>query len=80
MKKWCQNSISALNSKTNRGADQERQEVVGTEDYQIKKRSEAIVQIFKGEDFGLPEGWLVEQRTRTNPKYFGKIDQVVLIS
>lgn len=43
-----------------------------------KKRSEAVVQILKGEEFGLPKGWIVEQRTRTNPKYYGKIDQVVL--
>ncbi|CAB4314925.1 unnamed protein product [Prunus armeniaca] len=31
---------------------------------------------FDGRPYGLPEGWIVEQRLRTSLKYFGKIDQV----
>ncbi|CAL2268050.1 unnamed protein product [Prunus armeniaca] len=32
---------------------------------------------FDGRPYGLPEGWIVEQRLRTSLKYFGKIDQFV---
>ncbi|KAJ7950314.1 hypothetical protein O6P43_026522 [Quillaja saponaria] len=32
----------------------------------------------KGEDIGLPQGWLIEQRPRMSVKYFGKIDQAVV--
>ncbi|KAL4355305.1 hypothetical protein GQ457_06G007250 [Hibiscus cannabinus] len=30
-----------------------------------------------GKIFGLPEGWIVERRPRTSPKYFGKMEKVV---
>ena len=33
-----------------------------------------------GQGYGLPEGWQVEKRPRTSPKYIGKVDQVVSIS
>ncbi|KAK9985278.1 hypothetical protein SO802_030229 [Lithocarpus litseifolius] len=33
------------------------------------------VHFVDGKDYGLPEGWIVEQRPRTSAKYFGKLDQ-----
>lgn len=29
-----------------------------------------------GSQYGLPKGWVVELRTRTNPKYEGKVEKV----
>lgn len=35
---------------------------------------------FDGRPYGLPEGWIVEQRPQTSLKYFGKIDQVYSVT
>lgn len=77
-KQWENNPIPPPNSEIRSADQQEKQEMEERKEQIRKKRSEAVVQILKGEEFGLPKGWIVEQRTRTNPKYYGKIDQVVL--
>ena len=37
------------------------------------------VHFVDGREYGLPEGWIVEQRPRTSAKYFGKLDQVIAL-
>lgn len=43
---------------------------------EVPKEQEQKAQLLDGRLYGLPEGWLVEQRRRTNPRYEGKVDQV----
>ncbi|XP_004305202.1 PREDICTED: methyl-CpG-binding domain-containing protein 7-like [Fragaria vesca subsp. vesca] len=42
---------------------------------EVPKEQEQKAQLLDGRLYGLPEGWLVEQRRRTNPRYEGKVDQ-----
>ncbi|KAL6133231.1 hypothetical protein ACLB2K_065468 [Fragaria x ananassa] len=42
---------------------------------EVPKEQELKAQLLDGRLYGLPAGWLVEQRRRTNPRYEGKVDQ-----